>query len=645
MKQHPNPIILLFLLCNITLLAQNYNKIDQRARTVPFQETTSINKLATYLTATAKNDIEKARAIYVWITHDITYNDTILVNGWLGTPENWKQQQAENVLKNRRAVCEGFANLYKALCDAAGLKAEFITGIVKNDNNVIADAGHAWNAVQVEGKWYLSDPTWGAGYADYWTNHFIQDFNEDYFLVSPSKMIHSHLPDDPIWQLLSNPLTEQEFRTLSADALDRRVITPAYFTFYYQDSIARWFQQDSVMRMIASSERILQYNPDNKYALARLGTHFYNLSLITYARVEELILNGLDDSKRSLDTFQIISMIIAGEHHVKKGWSYLALVNDSKLKLNIEELLSEQALLAEYAYLHGLLCTWRSIGYARKFYDNAYKMSINDIESIHAEGQRARQYLNSAKIIYNNRNKETYKNTFIKARLHEALLYFCLGQADAFYYGKWRDLNKKELEVNMAGLDRAENEYNMMNNIIAEILKIDANSILAGSLQKEYAGAMASLLNDKGYIYLAQLEQKYADEWKFQERIDKSMASRMLTDYRKCNDYCKNGLALLEQNASIENAQAIRDNLNTLRGNTYACLGDIQARLINNNLRSIRAKSDEKMLKIWLLQSIDEAIEHYREALTWLGSDKDIKSYLDKYVDRLKTIRQDVVKF
>ncbi|MBK7869220.1 MAG: hypothetical protein IPJ74_00360 [Saprospiraceae bacterium] len=363
MKQHRNPIILLFLLCNITLLAQNYNKIDQRARAVPFRETTSINKLATYLTATSRNDIEKARAIYVWITHDITYNDTILVNGWLGTPENWKQQQAENVLKNRRAVCEGFANLYKALCNAAGLKVEFITGIVKNDNNVIADAGHAWNAVQVEGKWYLSDPTWGAGYADYWTNHFVQDFNEDYFLVSPSKMIHSHLPDDPIWQLLSNPLTEQEFHTLSADALDRRVATPAYFNFYYQDSIARWFQQDSVMRMIASSERILQYNPHNKYALSRLGTHFYNLSLITYARAEELILNGLDDSKRSLDTLQILIMLHAGERHVKKGWSYLALVNDEKLKLKIDALPSEQVLLSEFAYLHGLLCTWRAISY------------------------------------------------------------------------------------------------------------------------------------------------------------------------------------------------------------------------------------------------------------------------------------------
>ncbi|MBK7869219.1 MAG: hypothetical protein IPJ74_00355 [Saprospiraceae bacterium] len=200
-------------------------------------------------------------------------------------------------------------------------------------------------------------------------------------------------------------------------------------------------------------------------------------------------------------------------------------------------------------------------------------MSINDIESIHAEGQRAQQYLNSAKTIYNNRDKEIYKNTFIKAKLHEALLYFCLGQADAFYYGKWRELHKKELEVNMSGLDRAENEYNMMNNIIAEILKIDANSILAGSLQKEYAGAMASLMNDKGYIYLAQLEQKYADEWKQSAHIDKKTATKMMIDYNKCNDYCKDGIKFLEKDPSYDVAKEIQNSLNALRGNMYACLG------------------------------------------------------------------------
>ncbi|MBK7869218.1 MAG: hypothetical protein IPJ74_00350 [Saprospiraceae bacterium] len=74
-------------------------------------------------------------------------------------------------------------------------------------------------------------------------------------------------------------------------------------------------------------------------------------------------------------------------------------------------------------------------------------------------------------------------------------------------------------------------------------------------------------------------------------------------------------------------------------------LGDIQTRLITNNLRSINTKSDEKSLKIALLQSIDEAIGHYQDALSWLGGDEDIKSHLNKYINHLKTIRQDVVKF
>ena len=101
----------------------------------------------------------------------------------------------------------------------AGLHCKVISGLVKGANFQIGtpmnpdDFQHWWNAVYIYGKWCLVDSylatiplinKTGSGELKY-------SFNEHYFLVDPNKMIYSHFPDEPVWQLSSNVVSRDEF--------------------------------------------------------------------------------------------------------------------------------------------------------------------------------------------------------------------------------------------------------------------------------------------------------------------------------------------------------------------------------------------------------------------------------------------------
>ena len=56
-----------------------------------------------------------------------------------------------------RAVCDGYARAAKILCDLAELDCYYVVGYCGGDP---VNGGHAWNLVNVDGKWYQLDVTW-----------------------------------------------------------------------------------------------------------------------------------------------------------------------------------------------------------------------------------------------------------------------------------------------------------------------------------------------------------------------------------------------------------------------------------------------------------------------------------------------------
>ena len=65
----------------VTRQTDDYTAIDQHALHTPKSAERTIASLAAYLTRPARNDREKARAIFRWITANIAYDDVAAMTG------------------------------------------------------------------------------------------------------------------------------------------------------------------------------------------------------------------------------------------------------------------------------------------------------------------------------------------------------------------------------------------------------------------------------------------------------------------------------------------------------------------------------------------------------------------------------------
>lgn len=115
------------------------------------KEYESVKELAEDLLIPCQNQAEKARAVWSWITNNIAYDLDQLKPGKRGN------QSADAVVKSKSCVCQGYANLFSALCKEMDLETVEVDGAT-NKNNI--DSDHAWNAIKLNDKWHL---TWGAG--------------------------------------------------------------------------------------------------------------------------------------------------------------------------------------------------------------------------------------------------------------------------------------------------------------------------------------------------------------------------------------------------------------------------------------------------------------------------------------------------
>jgi len=190
----------------------DYEKIDLCALNTPPSAQASVESLASYLAAPARNEREKARSIFRWITKNIDYNVAGYFSGSYGAAN------ASDLLKTRKSVCDGYSDLFESLATEAGLDAVRIAGYGKGygykpGENISGQSNHAWNAVKINGSWYLVDCTWGAGYIDE-DKKYVREFDDHYFMTSPAEFVYDHFPDDSRWQLTDKPITKSEFEKL-----------------------------------------------------------------------------------------------------------------------------------------------------------------------------------------------------------------------------------------------------------------------------------------------------------------------------------------------------------------------------------------------------------------------------------------------
>lgn len=234
----------------------DFSNIDKHTRNTPEEVEKDLELLADYLLKAATTDMEKVRSIYVWITQNISYDNQAYTSIVRRINRN-----NQDILNRKKAVCFGYATLFKALCEEVGVQAELISGYSWNTLTSSVNPGepdHAWNAVKIDGNWYLLDATWGSSTLDQ-NNTFLRSENQDYFVVDPKVFIKAHLPQDPMWQLLACPIDLKVFFSERLKIEERLASKDTCFNF--KDSIATFESMNPATQKIKTAENALRFNP------------------------------------------------------------------------------------------------------------------------------------------------------------------------------------------------------------------------------------------------------------------------------------------------------------------------------------------------------------------------------------------------
>lgn len=214
LSQQTNPAIPLYSLRPNTsrqdcLLCRDFSGPDTHAARFPRQNVTSLPTQAQDLTNPFTNLTDQARAIFIWLHHNIDYNTEAFFN------HNVKPSTPASTLNTGLAVCEGYAGLFANLAMHAGLDCVVIGGHGKGFGHVSLQPGqappefksnHAWNALRIEdvdGGWKLIDSCWGAGHINN-ERQWVTALHVEHFTMSNAEFGLKHFPSD-IGQWFSLP--------------------------------------------------------------------------------------------------------------------------------------------------------------------------------------------------------------------------------------------------------------------------------------------------------------------------------------------------------------------------------------------------------------------------------------------------------
>ncbi len=281
----------------------------------------SAKPIALNITSNIKNDSLKVVAIYNWIFENVDYDwETYkkLKNGQPYSDEAWK---VKDILRTKKAVCGGYAELFNDLCYFNNIKSKYILG----ESNL---EGHAWNAVYINQKWYLMDITWADNIEEkpIANSLQLQHHAQDTFLINliskemkellhkpPTKQeenllefietfplsqaekdsinqeskesmrysqtsrsylwddgsyfILEHLPDDPIWFLTDS--------LINIDCInDPKCVSSFNFKSNFGKNVDLEEKQDSIVQVYQRIQRSYLFNPNNLSVISE-AAYFY----------------------------------------------------------------------------------------------------------------------------------------------------------------------------------------------------------------------------------------------------------------------------------------------------------------------------------------------------------------------------------
>lgn len=174
--------------------------------------------LARNLTKSLPSQVEKFRSIYIWVCKNISNDyasnlrnqkmrkklsgDSVALAKWNA---EIRAEMFRKLLKKQKTLCTGYAYLVRELAVLSGLNCKIIDGYGRTVVSNVGGSGvlnHSWNAVQLDNRWYLCDPTWSSGHTLMPGYTFVHEYFDGYFLADPELFALNHYPLDTNWLLM-----------------------------------------------------------------------------------------------------------------------------------------------------------------------------------------------------------------------------------------------------------------------------------------------------------------------------------------------------------------------------------------------------------------------------------------------------------
>lgn len=183
------------LLCTSTVTAHSFpdtafdsqrlKSLDSYAKQVPKRYESDVQHLLRYLLRPARSEFEKVRLIYSWLISHVVYS-----HGSHLSQSFFAQGDLRELLQHGLA-CDGYGLIFQQLVAQAGIEVKTIEGFARDGlRRPEATKNHLWDAVKVDGHWWLVDPTWAAGSVK--GQFFMPDPDDYYFMAPLDAFVLSH---------------------------------------------------------------------------------------------------------------------------------------------------------------------------------------------------------------------------------------------------------------------------------------------------------------------------------------------------------------------------------------------------------------------------------------------------------------------
>lgn len=242
-------IFILFFLGGMTYAQEGFMsyKVERAIKAMKDKDKDSPESIAAYIRQEVNSDdISRAYAIYYFVAHYLEYNFAKTRRITLNAS---RKEIINDALRDGVGVCQHYSELFNAIARNLDIASVVIPGYTRQDGEVVK-VPHSWNGLKLNDQWYMFDPTWGAGYLQ--GDEYQSRFTVEYFMVHPKKMIKSHMPFDPLFQFLENPVSHYSFG-YSMKRIQQ--VEP----FNYKQQMTNYFSQPEAERIKNVMKRIRQH--------------------------------------------------------------------------------------------------------------------------------------------------------------------------------------------------------------------------------------------------------------------------------------------------------------------------------------------------------------------------------------------------